>query len=30
LEEVEETGIGHLQALSPWILMMMMMKYFVD
>ena len=24
LEEVDETGIGHLQALSPWLLMMMM------
>src|SRR6218665_702694 len=25
LEEVDETGIGHLRALSPWLLMMMMM-----
>src|SRR6218665_3066446 len=24
LEEVDETGIGHLRALSPWLLMMMM------
>src|SRR6218665_2309906 len=23
LEEVDETGIGHLRALSPWLLMMM-------
>jgi len=23
--EVDETGIGHLRALSPWLLMMMMM-----
>jgi len=25
LEEVDETGIGHLRALSPWLLMMMML-----
>src|SRR6218665_94028 len=25
LEEVDETGIGRLRALSPWLLMMMMM-----
>ena len=25
LEEVDETGIGHLRALSPWLLMMLMM-----
>src|SRR6218665_1939356 len=24
LEEVDETGIGHLRALSPWLLTMMM------
>ena len=24
LEEVDETGIGHLRVLSPWLLMMMM------
>ena len=26
LEEVDETGIGHLRALSPWLLMVMMMN----
>src|SRR6218665_798871 len=26
LEEVDETGIGYLRALSPWLLMVMMMN----
>src|SRR6218665_1496622 len=27
LEEVDETGIGHLRPLSPWLLMMMMSMF---
>src|SRR6218665_1674083 len=30
LEEVDETGIGHLRALSPWLLMMMITRNWIN